>query len=328
MSAETQPPGRPKPKGILKKPTSAPPSTELESGSSTPPLTRPQQLAQQEALARVRLLQQLRDTELKPPVPLETFELLSQLPKSQPPQHSASNPSAADTTLFLSHLTHFQPSEYLDLIEERNCLNKCGYTLCPRARRNYTGEFKLASGIARTADLNKWCSDECALRALYLKVQLDNPSYERVDGKMFVRLELREEKKKQHQLQQQPTPGKKLGGAVAPRGEEQDRSQLAQEMAQLQIDKTRQVKRDASALAAERGDAASLFAGQGKVDVTIQEKTTDGVAQPPGQEDDSHLMVEGYRTTFGLDKKRGENTDSDRDSDSDSDDDPFPTIRL
>ncbi|KAK4134737.1 hypothetical protein BT67DRAFT_303528 [Trichocladium antarcticum] len=322
MSAETQPPAKSKPKGILKKPTAAPPSTEPDAASAAPPLTRTEQLARQEALARVRLFQQLRDTELKPPVSLETFELLSQLPRAPSPQHSASRPSAGDSALLLAELARFQPSEYLDLVEERNCLGKCGYALCGRPRRNHPGEFKLAAGVARTADLNKWCSDACALRALYLKVQLDNPSYERVDGKMAVKLELREEK---HRPQAAAAAQATKSAAAVPRGEEQDRKQLAQEMAQLQRDKTRQVKRDASALAVERGDAC-LFAGGGKVEVTIREKTTDGAAQPPSQEDDSHLMVEGHKTTFGTDKKLGENGDSDHDSD--SDDDPFPTIRL
>ena len=363
MSATTQPP-KPKLKGILKKPSTttatAPPSSSSppplpESADATPPppLTRAQQLAQQEHRARVLLLQKLRDTELKPPVPLETFELLSQFPRPSSPPPTASSPSPADASLFLSLLSTFQPSEYLDLIEERNCLNKCGYTLCPRVRRNLQGEFKLhtsraiggrgkgGGGVARTEDLNKWCSDECALRALYLKVQLDNPSYERRDGKMVVKLELWEEKgtgrgaeegtgKGKAVLQDTTTTGSSKTTAASNPGSEQDRADLAQAMAQLELDKTKRLaKRDASAaaLAAERGDAATgLFTGQSRVEVTIREKSTsDTAVQPPNPEDGGHLKVEGYETTFGTDKKPGKGGESDEDDD---DDDPFPTIRY
>ncbi|KAL2256951.1 hypothetical protein VTK26DRAFT_857 [Humicola hyalothermophila] len=340
----------PKPKGILKNPTTTTTTTTTPPITTPPPpLTRAQQAAQQEARARLLLLQKLRDTELKPPVPLETFELLCQFPRPPPsspsssPPPPASSPSPSDVAEFLSLLSAFQPSEYLDLIEERNCLGKCGYTLCARPRRTYPGQYKVTSagtaGVARTADLNKWCSDECALRALYLKVQLDNPSYERRDGKLVVKLELRkEEDKGQGKGKEKDKADEKKpdvadvspkSGTKTPAGSEQDRNDLAQAMAQLELDKTKRQasKKDTStaALAAERGDA-SWFAG-GRVEVTIREKSTsETAAQPPNPEDGGHMVVEGYETTFGTDKKPGKRGDGD--DDDHDDDDPFPKIRY
>jgi hypothetical protein len=332
MSTETTPPGKPKPKGILKKP-SAPPTTEPPSSpipspgeAYSTPLTRAELLAQQETAARLRLLQKLRETELKPPVPLETFELLSQLPQSPSPPHDASNPSPADTTLFLTSLRDFQPREYLDLIEERNCLGKCGYTLCPRPRRTHAGPFKISSrsgSIAKTSDLNKWCSDACALRALYLKVQLDNPTYElTAAGRRVVKLELREEKTGNKNDRSSSTKA----DAVEPRGSKEDRDQLAQAMAQLEIDRHKQARKDASALAGERGDPGGSLAGLSRVDVTIKESVADGPVEPPSDPGEGgEFIVEGYRpksSKFGAGKKPHEGAESD------DEDDDFFTVRL
>ncbi|KAK4100228.1 hypothetical protein N658DRAFT_473420 [Parathielavia hyrcaniae] len=349
MGSETTPPPRPSPKGILKKP-SAPSITEqqqppspppLESSSSTP-LTRTELLGQQETAARIRLLQKLRETELKPPVPLETFELLSQLPRSPPDtSNPASNPSPADATLFLALLRDFQPREYLDLIEERNCLGKCGYALCPRPRRAHAGGFKImarssssGSSIARTADLNKWCSDACAARALYLKVQLDNPTYERITstttgdgggggGRLVVKLVLREEK---GDASRKNGTAAAAAAAAVPRGSQEDRDQLARAMAQLEIDKHKQAKRDASALAGERGDPGGSLAGLSRLDVTIKESEPDGPAEPPSNlPEGAAYMVEGYkpRSTKAEGSKQLEEG-----AETDDEDDDFFTVRF
>ncbi|KAK4035426.1 Rtr1/RPAP2 family-domain-containing protein [Parachaetomium inaequale] len=346
MATKPPPAHSSRPKGILKQPTfDRPPSPPTE-----PELTRAERLAQQEHAARLRLLQKLRDTQLKPPVPLETFERLSQLPSHN--SSSASSPSAADTATFLSALSDFTPAEYLDLIEERNCLGKCGYTLCPRPRRTLAGPFKISSSsnnIARTADLNKWCSDACARRALHLKVQLDNPSYIRdekngVAGGMVVKLELRDEggghngdgtaATKDTNNTNKGMSKTMVEGLNPPRGSAQDRNELALAMAKLEIDRHRHAQKTggASALAGERGDAAEgVLAGMSRVDVTIKESEVEGpvTAPEPGPEG-SEYTIEGYRprllgpgtgTGTGTSKKPEEGDESD-------DDDDFFTVRF
>ncbi|KAL1836463.1 hypothetical protein VTJ49DRAFT_5123 [Mycothermus thermophilus] len=342
---------KPQPRGILKKPTT---TTQTQ---PQPSLTRGELLQQQELAARQRLLQKLHDSDLlKPPVPLETFELLSQFPRT--PDHPASSPSEEDATYLLRALADFQPAEYLDLIEERNCLGKCGYALCPRPRRRHEGSWKLrtsvsasspaASGssgsfVARTADLNKWCSDACALRAMHLKVQLDNPSYVRVEeeeeaeetdakgggtrrrvrkSKLIVKLELREESTIRGGGKEPTTTTPTTKTATyQPRGTQQDRDKLASELAQLSIDDKK--KKNAAELARERGDPGGALAGVlTRVDVTIADKDVDGPAEAPSLDLlGTENMIEGYMPRSGAGKAGAAKANGSKDSDADDDDD-------
>ncbi|KAK4110339.1 hypothetical protein N656DRAFT_830954 [Canariomyces notabilis] len=318
------------PKSILKKTTPPAPQPKSPPSSPPPPATSlgPTRSQLQHQQDRLRLLQQLAP----PAVPLETIELLTQLPTSPNPP-PASHPSPTDRATLLTHLPRFQPREYLDLIEERTILGKCGYVLCGRPRRDLRSRFKISTrtgNIARTEDLNKWCSDECARRGMYIKVQLDNPSFVRGEGgRSEVRVEL---------LVDDEEGGQGIGVTQrgSARGATEDQEQLARDMARLAIDrakkqqKQKQKQGQANALlAAERGEGG--FLGQdGRVEVTIREKaTTDEQVVPPSREDDAaHLMLEGYKTTFGTGRKPGEKANGDSDRDSDDDDDDFPTIRL
>ncbi|KAK0643321.1 Rtr1/RPAP2 family-domain-containing protein [Cercophora newfieldiana] len=302
------PTGSQTPKGILKKPKSTPGITAPPPSESTP-----LPLEQQIAIQQAKLLLQQRGEEIKPPVSLDVFERLSQFPVARSDSFSAANPSPEDVHEFIEAIQEFMPREYQDLIEERNCLGNCGYALCPRPRRKYNGEFRiLSSGIAKVADLNMWCSDDCARRALFIKVQLDNPSYIKKDGQLVVKIELDDEKK--HPSRRQPP---KIGDA------EVDESELAKSMERLEVDKKTQTTRDKTALAVERGDARRPAQ---QVEVTIREKSTTAPAQAPdldqaAQDVDAHLMLEGHKTTFG--------TDKDDDGSGSDDDDYLPSaIRL
>ncbi|KAH6632613.1 Rtr1/RPAP2 family-domain-containing protein [Chaetomium tenue] len=355
MTSQTTLASRPKLKGILKQSTvypSTPPGEEAAAATETAELTRAEILARSEKAARVRLLQKLRDTQLKPPVPFSTFETLCELPRSS--THPASAPSAADADTFLTLLTDFQPSEYMDLIEERNCLGKCGYTLCGRPRRALEGSFRIARGIARTEDLNKWCSDACARRGLYLKVQLENPSYVRDErpggGGMVVKLELREEDggagDKGKGLAGQPGARK-----LAPRGKEEDRLQLAEIMAKLELSRRMSdPKEDAALLGGERGDAIKgFFVGVTRVEVNMNDTPVIEPVQPPSSDlKGTEYMIEGYMpkifrgrdtgsaTTPAVGKNSeaakkaadGANGAESEDDADDDDDDDFFTVRF
>ncbi|KAK3390336.1 Rtr1/RPAP2 family-domain-containing protein [Podospora didyma] len=331
MSGPSSPPDSRAPKGILKAPksslasffnaTTTPPEPSSSGGASPSHTALPRE--HQLAIAQAKRLAQLRDEEIKPAIPLEIFERLSTFPLTSSP---ASAPSPADAAEFISSVCDFTPMEYLDLIEERNCLGKCGYALCARSRRNYEGEFKLqvsTGTIARTEDLNKWCSDECALRALFIKVQLDNPSYLRKDGKMVVKVELREEKNKKSAeatgKSSVATPSKDKRSTTASSAAEED-TELTQAMDMLELTKE---NRDAAALSVERGDGGRTSRPGHLFNLTIREKSSVAPARAPDPEDhNAHHMVEGHRITFGTDKdNRNKNGDSD-------DDDLFPTIHV
>ncbi len=91
-------------------------------------------------------------------------------------------PPASDATLFKRALTFFQPNDFDDAILERNIYEKCGYSLCPRPNLKQSRElrdrvfqsmkerrnFKLNT----IEELEKWCSMECAERALFVRLQL------------------------------------------------------------------------------------------------------------------------------------------------------------
>jgi hypothetical protein len=168
---------------------------------------------------------------------------------------------------------------------------------------------------------------------------------------MVVKLELREEgggnggKKEAAGL----LPGARN---TAPRGKEEDRNELAQAMAKLELDRQMNDKKsEAAMLAGERGDATEgLLAGVARVDVTIKESTTTGPVEPPGPPvKGSEFAIEGYTPKMfrevkgtgsaetlaegksnGAAQKSAEGAESGEsdDDDDDGDDDDFFTVRF
>jgi len=107
------------------------------------------------------------------------------------PDANPVRPSPADAQKFKALILPFQPSDYDSLIEERNCADLCGYALCPRPRKKATSASKLqfvesrdrGVQIVSKRTLEVWCSDDCARRALYVKVQLsEEPAWMRRGG--------------------------------------------------------------------------------------------------------------------------------------------------
>src|SRR4051794_2183759 len=138
------------------------------------------------ALYHANLLQHRKDIELE--ILLST-ETLIDYPLATAP-FNASNPSAADALQFKILLRHFQPSDYDALILERNINDHCGYTLCPnpKATDGAAGKYRLIGKygkakdfkVVEKAEVEKWCSEACAKRALYVRVQLsESPAWER-----------------------------------------------------------------------------------------------------------------------------------------------------
>ena len=102
------------------------------------------------------------------------------LPSS--PEADPARPSASDATLFKQALTLFQPKEMDDMILERNIYEKCAYALCPRPNLKQNREMRDRTfrtmkearkfRLNTREDLEKWCSVECAERALFVRLQL------------------------------------------------------------------------------------------------------------------------------------------------------------
>ncbi|KAM5439255.1 putative protein-serine/threonine phosphatase [Microsporum ferrugineum] len=144
------------------------------------------------ALHHARQIQSRKELEL---LILSHIETLMELPTT--PNATVDSPSAEDVSTFFSAISCFQPSDYDNLIQERNIDGSCGYTLCPKPRRkdNAKGGYRIVWGskgsgpggrgkemkVVQKEKLEMWCSEECAERAMYIKVQLsEKPASERM----------------------------------------------------------------------------------------------------------------------------------------------------
>lgn len=165
------------PKSILKK-TTVP--------ANGPPGKKPvNQRHLQVALHHANILEHRKQVEA---AVLESIMTLMDYPTS--PDADPKRPSPADAQHFCDALVPFQPADYDALIEERNISDKCGYALCPRpkqrARSTAKKQFVDTEHGVEIVDrkvLEVWCSDDCAKRALYVKVQLnEEPAWMREGG--------------------------------------------------------------------------------------------------------------------------------------------------
>ena len=233
--------------------------------------------AKEIAIHHARLLQHRKDLESEI---LDSLVLLSEYPLVRAPSRDSSNPAPSDVSSFKTHVRLFQPSDYDDLIIERNINGLCGYAICPRPRRrvNSRGEWKITNSgdIVKREDIERWCSSSCAKKALFVKVQLNETAAWERAGIPDIQIEL-------------------LGEAGASDETETDRT--ARELGNLKLEEQRKSAKVAEALALERGDRGNN-ANPDKVAVELKEKETK--APKPDytteeQSDEDHLLIEGHR---------------------------------
>ncbi|KAL4914698.1 Rtr1/RPAP2 family-domain-containing protein [Aspergillus aurantiobrunneus] len=239
------------------------------------------------------------------------LELLT-LPSS--PSADPAAPSAEDTHKFKTALVPFQPADYENLIQERNIEGLCGYGLCPHKHRkeNARGTYRITWGArgsgpgGRGRDMNivprekfeMWCSDECAERAMYIRVQLAaEPVWERrgddLRGKEFLLLEEGRVAKGKSAMRD-PTSVKDVLGQLDSLHMDTtpEPNAVAEDISKLSVkDDTRALE-----LAMERGDQNPALQ-DGRVNVQIQENMNTGrqVTAPemrPG--DEKGGFIEGY----------------------------------
>jgi RNA polymerase II-associated protein 2 len=136
------------------------------------------------ALRHANIIQNQKDVESRI---LDALEKLIDYPLS-PDSVRPESPASSDIAEVRSLLLMFRPSDYDDLIEERHCATKCGYVLCPRppTKQDTKAKFRVIgkSGpsfkVVPREKLELWCSMDCARRAMYVKVQLDEePAWRR-----------------------------------------------------------------------------------------------------------------------------------------------------
>ena len=174
------------PKSILKKtpaPAPAPAPATAAPGAKPANPANPRHL--QVALHHANILEERKRVEAEV---LDAIMTLMEYPPAS--DADPKQPSAADAQFFRDAVVPFQPSDYDSLIEERNIYGKCGYALCPRptkkarstARKQFV-DTQYGVEIVDRKTLEVWCSDDCAKRALYVKVQLnEEPAWMRQGG--------------------------------------------------------------------------------------------------------------------------------------------------
>ncbi|KAF7559822.1 hypothetical protein G7046_g4329 [Stylonectria norvegica] len=250
------------PKGILKKPSTAQKDKEI-------------------AIEHAKIIQ--RRKELEEEI-LDSLVLLSEYPVANSSPSSAENPAPTDVSDFKKHVRLFQPTDYDDLIEERNVNGRCGYTLCakPKRRMGAGGEWKILGNgdIVKRKDFEKWCSQACARRAMYVKVQLNETGAWERAGIPDIQIELLDEDK----------------------SAETEADRVARQLSELKLEDQRQTARDTAALALERGQ--SITAKLAKI--TLKEKDVEAPkpATTPEHYDDDHLIVEGHKTKLKADSEK------------------------
>ncbi|CAD6448766.1 34e30a62-b771-43ff-a9c4-9cf1063e1a2c-CDS [Sclerotinia trifoliorum] len=302
-----------KPKSILKQTASYPATSNTPKTTHHPPIKTKAERDREVALYHARLIQERKEIELEI---LTSTEELIDFPLETAP-YDASNPSPSDAQAFKEMLRPFQPSDYDALILERNLDSRCGYTLCanPRPRDNKGGQWRLLgmSGkakdfrIAKKEDAEKWCSDTCARRALYIRVQLSEcPAWERSGESSATKIDLLDEPKTEEDLVMDGIGNLDLN------------KQEAQEN-----------QRKSGNLALERGET-----GQESRHVTsfsiIEKEVKLGDVKPPTLDSNDlsermgtlHLDLEGHTSTFKPGSRYGDlfgENDDDDDTEMDTD---------
>lgn len=170
-------------KSILKKTADA---VETASASAEDPSPRDKRNLEI-ALYHANLIQAQKDAEKEI---LNALETLVDFPID--PSSTSSQPSSSDVETFKTLVQPFQPSDYDELFEERRIAEKCGYIFCPNPPKQSSrgGKFKFLGGkkgqdfrVVEKQKTECWCSSECAHRALYVRVQLDEePAWLRRGG--------------------------------------------------------------------------------------------------------------------------------------------------
>ena len=271
-------------KSILKKP----PATDKMVASTTPRSREDRN--RETALYHANLLQQRRDAET---LILASTEILLDSPSS--PDSDPANPSSKDASVVKTLLKPFQPSDYDALIQERNIDRKCGYLLCPHFNKLQDTNAKLrilqsagkgpdALRVVGRQKLEKWCSDECGKRALYIRVQLnEEPAWIRAgDFSGSIRL---------------------LEDIPAPKQSQEADSILVKGLEKLEIGlEEDRVVAALKELAIERGDGDAVSRASRLVEVDIQENSNLSLEEPSSPTATtehhrvygSHDSIEGY----------------------------------
>jgi len=231
-----------------------------------------QQRAREIALHHAQIIQNQKDVENNI---FESLEDLIDFPLTE--GVSADKPSSSDVQAFQMLVAPFRPKDFDELILERNLADKCGYVFCPNEPRPEAAKGKsriIGKSSAQTlkiVDSNKvarWCSDDCAIRAVHIKVQLnDEPAWLRVESK--------------------PAEIAPLTGDIDENIDASGTNELGSNLDHIQkkMDK----------LALERGDDIGSDKDRLISDDIVEKPSVQAPSEPTVDDEDMHDFIEGYQ---------------------------------
>ncbi|OCK78874.1 hypothetical protein K432DRAFT_383540 [Lepidopterella palustris CBS 459.81] len=270
------------------------------------------------ALYHANLIKEQRDVEEQ--ILKATLTLLD-FPSA--PGANPARPSIADALQFRTLIIPFQPSDYDSLIEERNIADLCGYALCPKPpkRAPLAGKLQFVDTkdgvqIVNKKELEVWCSEECARRALYVKVQLnEEPAWMRRGG-IGDKIDILVENTEDHRIVLPLRPKHKESDANKDDGETNQDQEDEQEAWALREEAMAE-------LAQERGDRNAKSTKKGLIKATIEERMTVKTPVAPSTEVQhggaAHMAIEGHIPKADMPKKSVDGQDEDEE-DNDWDD--------
>lgn len=297
------------PEPILKKTRNQPqPAVAAVAAHDAPPTTRAlNQRHLNTAVHHARVYEQRKQVEAS--IVSAVLELMD-FPTS--PDADSTRPSPSDAHRFRTAIVPFQPADYDGLVEERNIADKCGYTLCPRpkgkapstARKHFIDTSKGVQIVDRKK-LEMWCSDDCARRAMFVKVQLsEEPAWLR-QGDYGSEIELMVDNAKEHHL----ALPLRLTKPPAPAPKDTEEEDAAAAWA---------ARDDALAdLAIERGETPGRLSKVNKD--LIADKIKERVARfqptppslPPQGSGQSHMAIEGHIPKAARHPEQAQDSDED-----------------
>ncbi|KAF2621355.1 hypothetical protein BU25DRAFT_416143 [Macroventuria anomochaeta] len=266
------------------------------------------------ALHHANILEQRKAVEAQV---LDSIMTLMEYPPS--PDADAKRPRAADARAFEEAVAAFQPADYDALIEERNIADKCGYALCPKPKRRAPSTAKKqfvdtdkGVEIVDRKVLEVWCSDDCAKRALYVKVQLnEEPAWLRSGGygggiELIVdnAQELRTTLPVRAQQQAAPAPVK------TEEEEDMDAVWAAHDSATAELARER----------GEKPGAVSKASNSLVQDTITEHESSHAPPQPPSLPAGPTMAIEGHIPRHNRPKEEDEDGDGDGDGDEDEHD--------
>jgi hypothetical protein len=204
-------------------------------------------------------------------------------------------PQQSDAALFKQGLSLFQPSDFDDLVRERNIDNRCGYGLCPKPNVKIQGGHTVWNGrggknfnLVPKEELERWCSEECGNRATFVRGQLSKePAWNRETSNVDIRLlddvqraHAKSNQEAYEKSNQEAAEANKLTGSLESMSLDNGRSLTKDELADRLQD-----------LALERGELKVKDSGD---QVSLLERWNTAIPEPPVLVKDED-MIEGHQ---------------------------------